>query len=149
MSNHEIDAFLRTREETSVIPVAVHGSYLINLASPGTDVRGRSLVLLLEEMTWAERLQIPYLVLHPGSHLGTGEDAGVLRVVEAVNRIHEKTRDFRVKILLETNLFQQAQMTNHNANNIDFLRQYQLIKNLKLVHIISFYLHISFIKFKY
>ena len=102
LTGMEIDTFLKAREETSVAPVAIHGSYLINLASPKTDVRERSFILLLKEMTWAELLHIPYLVLHPGSHLGAGEEEGLRRVIDALDRIHEKTRDFRVKILLET-----------------------------------------------
>lgn len=102
LSEIEIDAFHRARRETSITPVAIHNSYLINLASPHSDVRKKSFSVLLDEMEWAELLKIPYLVMHPGSHMGDGENRGLERITEAINRVHERTRDYRAKILLET-----------------------------------------------
>jgi len=102
LSKREIDDFYRIRKETSITPMAIHNSYLINLASPNPDARRRSLSLLMDEMEWAELLQIPYVVMHPGSHMGDGEKVGLERVAEAINMIHDRTEDYRVKILLET-----------------------------------------------
>ena len=102
LSPAEIDLFYKAREETSVEPVAVHCSYLINLASPREDVRKKSFIALLDELERTECLKIPYLVIHPGSHLGDGEETGLRRIAEALNRIHDQTRDFHAKILLET-----------------------------------------------
>lgn len=98
----EIDAFHRARTETSIAAVAVHNSYLINLASPRRDIRQRSFIALLDEMERAEALSIPYLVMHPGSHMGKGEKIGHGRVSEALNRIIDLTGLSSVKILLET-----------------------------------------------
>lgn len=102
LSEKEIEAFHKTRKKTGIIPVSIHNSYLINLASPRPHVRKRSLSALLNEMMWAERLKIPYLVMHPGAHLGEGEKRGLKRISEAINRVHNRTRDYKVKILLET-----------------------------------------------
>ena len=102
LSRSEIDAFHRAREETSVAPVSIHNSYLINLASPHPHVRKKSFSALLTELAWAERLQIPYLVLHPGAHLGEGEGKGLKRISKAINRANRRTGDSRVRILLET-----------------------------------------------
>lgn len=102
LSNQEIDVFQEVREKTSVIPVAAHNSYLINLASPRSDVAEKSFHALLEELGRAELLGIPYLVMHPGAHLGEGEEKGLLRISEGINRIHDRTVGYRVKILLET-----------------------------------------------
>ena len=101
LSKKEIDAFYKTQEETSVVPVAIHNSYLINLASPKSDVRKKSFSTLNEEMKWAEFLKIPYLVMHPGSHMGDGEKIGLRRIAEAINRIHDKFKDNHVQVLLE------------------------------------------------
>ena len=101
LSEKEIDTFYKAREETSVIPVAIHNSYLINLASPKSDVRKKSFSTLTKEVEWAELLKIPYLVMHPGSHMGDGEKKGLRRIAEAINRIHDKFRDYHGQILLE------------------------------------------------
>jgi len=102
LSQNEIDAFIKTGKETSVIPVAAHDSYLINLASANADVREKSFHALLDEMERVERLDIPYLVMHPGSHLGDGEKPGLKRISDALNKAYEKAPNLGVEILLET-----------------------------------------------
>lgn len=102
LSKKELDAFFETRDKSSVELVAAHDSYLINLASPRSDVAEKSFYTLLDELGRAELLKIPYLVMHPGAHLGEGESRGLLRVSEGINKIHDRTEGYRVKILLET-----------------------------------------------
>lgn len=102
LSAQEIDAFHKAREATSVRPVAAHNSYLINLASPVPAMFEKSLAALVEELERAELLGIPFLVMHPGAHMGAGERPGIRRIVEGINRANDKTARFRVKILLET-----------------------------------------------
>lgn len=102
LSENEIAAFHRVKKETSVIPASIHSSYLINLASPVSSARKRSLSLLFRELGWAELLKIPYLVMHPGSHMGANERSGLARVAKAIDIIHERTQGYNVKILLET-----------------------------------------------
>ena len=102
LSKEEVDAFDQAREKAPVRPVAVHDSYLINLASPSSDVAEKSFKALLDELERAERLKIPFLVIHPGAHLGEGESKGLSRISEGINRIHERTGGYQVKILLET-----------------------------------------------
>jgi deoxyribonuclease-4 len=101
LSKEEINSFFKTKIDTNIIPVAIHGSYLINLASPSTNKRNNSLNLLVKEMAWAERLKIPFLVIHPGSHMGEGELRGLNLVGEMINRANEKTPEYKVQILLE------------------------------------------------
>jgi deoxyribonuclease-4 len=98
----DIDAFQRTRQDTSVKPAAVHDSYLINLASPNSELREKSFRALLDELERAELLGIPYVVIHPGSHLGEGEKKGLRRIAEGINRVYDRARNHRAKILLET-----------------------------------------------
>ncbi|MCP4668657.1 MAG: deoxyribonuclease IV, partial [Deltaproteobacteria bacterium] len=102
LSRNEIDAFIRAGEETTVKPVAAHNSYLINLASPRAPLRKKSFQALLAEMERTERLEIPYLVMHPGSHLGHGEETGLDRIIDALKRICDQTLSYGLKILLET-----------------------------------------------
>ena len=102
LSSGEIEAFNRIRMETSIIPIAIHGSYLINLASPVAKVRSKSLLLLIHEMGWSRQLNIPYLVVHPGFHMGAGEDRGIKTVAGTIARALERTEGYEVIILLET-----------------------------------------------
>ena len=102
LSSVEIDTFHRTREETSVEPVAVHNSYLINVASPDSGIREKSLVALLDEIKRTDLLKIPYLVIHPGSHRGDGEEEGLDRISKALDYVFARTPECNVNILLET-----------------------------------------------
>jgi deoxyribonuclease-4 len=102
LNGEEIDAFHRAREETSVLPVSVHGSYLINLASPSPDVYQKSCECILHELDWAHRLGIPYLVIHPGAHKGNGSKRGIRRISEAIDRSFDRFKGEEIKVLLET-----------------------------------------------
>jgi len=97
-----IEAFRQARHETGVRPVAAHDSYLINLASPDEGLYKRSQEALWEEVRRAEVLELPYLVIHPGSHRGGGEQEGLYRIARAINLIHQRGTEMRVQILLET-----------------------------------------------
>jgi deoxyribonuclease-4 len=79
-----------------------HTSYLINLAASDREIYRRSVNGLLVEASRAEKLGLLYLVLHPGSHGGDGIEAGIERVVRALDRVHRGTPGFRLRILLET-----------------------------------------------
>jgi len=71
----------------------VHSSYLVNLASPKDEVYEKSIETMIQEMQICDRLKLPYLNVHPGSHLGEGEAFGFSRIVNALNRIFIDTRD--------------------------------------------------------
>jgi deoxyribonuclease-4 len=67
-----------------------HDSYLINLASADDLLWNKSMDLFVEELTRCRLLGIPYLVTHPGAHMGTGEPAGLKRVAKAMDQIHQR-----------------------------------------------------------
>jgi deoxyribonuclease-4 len=79
-----------------------HTAYLINLASPDTETHKRSLDALYDELVRAEALGLPWVVLHPGSHVGKGEAWGLKRIIDSVNRVLKRTDGFKTGILLET-----------------------------------------------
>jgi deoxyribonuclease IV len=79
-----------------------HDSYLINLASPDEQLYQRSIDAFVVEMQRAERLGLAYLVTHPGAHVGSGEEAGLERVVAALDEAHRRCPGFRLQVLLET-----------------------------------------------
>jgi deoxyribonuclease-4 len=89
------------RRSTGIDIVVSHDSYLINLASPKDDVREKSIALFRDELERCETLDIPFLVTHPGAHLGIGEDAGLRRVAEALDEIHQSLPGYRTITCLE------------------------------------------------
>ena len=82
--------------------VIAHSIYLINLASPESGILGKSRRGFIVEMRRAERLGIHYIVLHPGSHRGAGEQQGIETIVESLNHVLEKTAGDGLRVLLET-----------------------------------------------
>jgi deoxyribonuclease-4 len=68
-----------------------HASYLINLASPKDEIWERSVLAYKDEILRAHAYGISHVVVHPGSHTGSGEAAGIARVASALNRIHGET----------------------------------------------------------
>jgi len=65
-----------------------HDSYLINLASPDEELRQKSIALFVEEVRRCSILGIPFLVTHPGAHMGEGEPAGLARVAKSLDEVH-------------------------------------------------------------
>ena len=98
----EIDKFVALQEETGVTAATSHTSYLINIASPDKDLNEKSYKSLKEEMERCETLRIPNLVMHPGSHVGSGEQAGLDKIAESINRLLDDLIDNNVCLLLET-----------------------------------------------
>ncbi len=63
--------------------VVVHMPYLPNLAAPQNDFYIKSREVLAEEIIRCFILDISYLVLHLGSHLGSGVNNGIMQIVSA------------------------------------------------------------------
>ena len=102
LGDDEVEAFSTNLKAAGIGPVVAHDCYLLNLAAPVAAVWKRSVAAFREELERAERLGIPYLVTHPGSHLSAAEADGMARVAEALNVLHAALPRHRVRILLET-----------------------------------------------
>jgi len=102
LSSEDARKFRERQKETGISPVVGHNAYLINLASPKKDVYDLSMEAMLVELQRAELLGLPYLVIHPGAHLESGEREGIRKIAKSIDKLHEKTEGFKVKICLET-----------------------------------------------
>jgi deoxyribonuclease-4 len=102
LAEDEVARFKARAEETGIRPVVGHTSYLLNLGSPDELLWEKSRDMLITELERCEALGIPWLVLHPGAHVGSGEKAGLARVAEGLGEVHAATPGFRAQILLET-----------------------------------------------
>lgn len=119
---------LRYREaqaRTGIGSVVAHSSYLINLASPDPELRRKSLDAFVEEMERARYLGISFVIIHPGSHRGSGEGKAIARVAAALNRAFARAAP-PVGILLE-NTAGQGSSVGHRfeqlAGVIDRVRE--------------------------
>ncbi|PIQ86078.1 MAG: endonuclease [Candidatus Omnitrophica bacterium CG11_big_fil_rev_8_21_14_0_20_43_6] len=101
LSPEDIKEFNLRRKKFKINPVFIHISYLINLASPDPRLYNGSIQAYIEDIREAEKLGADFIVTHMGSHKETSEDAGIKRLIEALNKILEKTQGAKVGILLE------------------------------------------------
>lgn len=97
----ELELFRKTQIETGIHPVVAHAIYLINLASPDLTVRTTSNNAFREELARCQEADIPYLVLHPGSHRGSGLDRGIARIAQGINDAYAEHPKYTVLTLLE------------------------------------------------
>jgi deoxyribonuclease-4 len=104
----DVRTFRRRARQCGIAPYTLaHAGYLINLASPDDELWRRSLAAFQDEIDRCAVLGVPYLVVHPGAHVGAGERAGIERVARALRRALGKRRarcrgDRAVRVLLET-----------------------------------------------
>jgi len=102
LSKEDIVAFQEDRNRTSIEPIFAHNCYLINLASPDPVLFEKSITAMIDEVHRCDILALPYLVMHPGAHKGTGTAAGITRIAGGLDDILEATRESSVELLLET-----------------------------------------------
>lgn len=102
LTEEDIARFKAQVVETGIWPAIGHASYLLNLGTPDEVLWARSRDMMIVELERCEMLGLPSLVLHPGSHAGAGEEAGLARVARALGEVHAATAGFQVRILLET-----------------------------------------------
>ena len=78
-------------EYDHIFPVAVHASYLINIASPDDALWEKSYAALKDEVERAAAFDIPLLTFHPGSFVSSDEEAGMARIAQGLKRLLEET----------------------------------------------------------
>ncbi len=102
LTDAHVAAFRSALAETGVSEPVAHASYLINLGSPDDALWEKSIASLAVEAARGEALGIGDLVIHPGAHVGQGEEAGLARIAEGIDEVHRRTRGVALKIALET-----------------------------------------------
>jgi deoxyribonuclease IV len=101
LSRAEIRAFLDHVQRGELLSVFGHANYLINLAATNPQFHANSIRALAEELVRADQLELPFLVLHPGAHLGTGEEAGLEKIVDSIDEVFRQIPKVKTKIALE------------------------------------------------
>jgi deoxyribonuclease-4 len=101
LTEEEALTFRRAFRKSGLRLAMAHDCYLINLASPQKELYRKSVDAFVEEYLRAEDLGLRYLVTHPGSHNDSGEEAGLARVAQALDEVHDRCPGYRVQVLLE------------------------------------------------
>ena len=101
LTDEDISNFKKNLEKSSIdrFATVTHMPYLPNLSSPDTAGYEKSIKSMKDEVKRCEQLGIPFLVTHLGSHKGAGEEAGIKRLINALDTISKENHD--VMILLE------------------------------------------------
>jgi len=100
LAEEEIAAF-KSAQKASGIYFFAHNSYLVNLASQDEKMYSTSVKAMTAELERAEALGLPFIVMHPGSHGGAGEEAGLRRIAGGLDEIVKATPGYRVHMALE------------------------------------------------
>lgn len=101
MLDSETAAFREAHAGSAVGPLVAHGSYLINLAATDPVILEKSLDALTDELVRCSRLGVDGLVLHPGAHLGAGEEAGIEKVAASLAAVLGNLPEVSTRVLLE------------------------------------------------
>jgi deoxyribonuclease-4 len=100
-TREEICAFLDHAQRGELLSVFGHANYLINLAATNSQFHANSIRALSEELIRADQFELPFLVLHPGAHLGAGEEAGLEKIIASIDEVCREIPKVRTKIALE------------------------------------------------
>lgn len=101
ITDAEAERFQTALAENGITHPIAHDSYLINLASPDDTLWAKSVEAFRVELLRAEKLGIPYVVMHPGAFTTSSEEAGIARIVKALDQVHRRTEGIRASTLLE------------------------------------------------
>jgi deoxyribonuclease-4 len=112
LRREEIRAFIDHVQRGELFSIFAHANYLINLAATNPQFHVNSIRALSEELTRADQLGLPFMVLHPGAHLGAGEEAGLEKVVESIDRVIAGLPKIKTRIALETTAGQGSCLGN-------------------------------------
>ena len=92
-AEEDLARFRDRRAEAGIGSVLVHALYLCNLATPDEVVYGKSLETMVATVDAACAIQADGVVVHVGSHLGSGFEAGLERCVPALRQVLERCSD--------------------------------------------------------
>lgn len=120
LTKEEILAFLNQAQCGELLSIFAHANYLINLAATNPQFHANSLRALSDELIRADQLELPFLVLHPGAHIGAGEEAGLDKIAKSINRVLAKKPRVKTKIALETTAG-QGSCLGHKFEHIAFI----------------------------
>jgi len=102
LNMEDVHGYMENMKKYDIKITVAHASYLVNLAAPDDEKFKKSIDSMLHELQRCDILNIPYLVFHPGAHMGKGEKEGLKRIVDGLNSIIDKMENINARIAIET-----------------------------------------------
>src|SRR2546429_3227332 len=102
LSTDEVRVFRDHQQRAKLGLIFARANYWINRAATNRQFHANSLRALAEELIRADHLGLPFLVMHPGAHLGEGEEAGLEKISASIDAIWRVIPKVKTKIALET-----------------------------------------------
>src|SRR5215469_3217720 len=124
-ADEDVKTFRARQAEAGIAIVVAHDSYLLNLGAPDSRLRTRSIEGFIDELERCEMLGIPNLIAHPGSHVGSGEDAGIKTIARSIDEVHAACPGYKVRVTLELTA---GQGTNLGCNFDQMRRIFDRVK---------------------
>jgi deoxyribonuclease IV len=99
----QCDAMRGLREKYGIGPMAIHSSYLVNMASATPEFHRKSVKAFRGELERALALCAEYLVLHPGSFRGRSREEGLELVAQSIAEAAEglELEKSNLRVLIE------------------------------------------------
>ncbi len=101
LTKNDIELYQQAAKQSSIKWVVAHATYLINIGSPDKTIEKKSINAVIMELKRCQALGIPYLVLHPGSHVKTNQDSCIQQISDNLNKIFASAPG-KTMLLLET-----------------------------------------------
>jgi deoxyribonuclease IV len=100
-TKEDVENFKHNWIETGIATVIAHDSYLVNMGAPDKALRLKSVKEVIDELNRCEMLGVPFLVAHPGAHVGSGIEAGIKTIAKSIDEAHAACKGYKVKLALE------------------------------------------------
>lgn len=117
LTETDVERFVQELRDSEISTLVAHSTYLVNLAATNPDNLRRSRSTLGDELDRCHRLGIPGLVVHPGAHLGAGEEKGIDRIAESLGEVYAARPECRTRVLLE-NTAGQGTLVGHQLEQL-------------------------------
>ncbi len=102
ITDNDAQEFITAQKNSDITIVVAHASYLINLGSVTPDVQKKSFTALVDEIKRCQKLQIPFLVLHPGTAEPDTREQTIKETGTLINQALQATSDCTTTVLIET-----------------------------------------------
>ena len=112
-------------KEKGMDEIVIHAPYIINLANTvKPETYELAVEFLAKEIERTAAMGSKVLILHPGAHVGAGEEAGIRRIIEGLNTV--LTADTPVNIALETMAGKGSEIGSRFEELAEIIRQVNL-----------------------
>lgn len=131
LGDPEVATFRAAHEKSPIGPLVAHAAYLINLAAPDPAILAKSRAALADELARCALVGVPGLVVHPGAHLGRGEEAGLAAIAESLDAVYATIPDCPTLTLLELTAG-QGTVLGRTLGELERIRQQAKVSRGKL-----------------